>query len=210
MKKILKNIKISALVVVTLIMATSSTKAQSFENVFLNFDWQLNAPVGSSFANQFSGWGANADGGYYLTKNIGIGAFISYHTNRKYLDKRTIGLGNSTDVTTDQQQSIYQLPFGLSARYSFLPESRVQPYFAVRLGTEYSKVATYMNVFEISEKKWGFYVSPEIGTNVYVDPQNRYAVHVAAYYSYSTNKSEVFGYDIDGINNLGFRIGLSF
>ena len=210
MKKIITSLKVTALIVAGLAIS-SATKAQSLDkNVFLNFDWQLNAPVGNSFADQFSGYGANVDGGYFLTKNIGVGAFISYHTNRKYIDKQTIGLGNSTDVTTDQQHSIYQLPFGLSARYSFLPENSIQPYFAVRVGTEYSKVSTYMNVFEMSEKKWGFYVSPEIGTNVYVDPQNRYGVHVAAYYSYSTNKSEVFGYDVDGINNLGFRIGVSF
>lgn len=209
MKKIINSVKIATLIIVGLTIS-SSAKAQSVENMFLNLDWQLNTPVDNNFADKFSGWGANADLGYYLTPNIGVGAFVSYHTNRKYIDKQTIGLSSNTDVTTDQQHSIFQLPFGLSARYSFTPGNRIQPYFGVRLGTEYSKVSTYMNVFQLTQKKWGFYVSPEIGTNVYVDPQNRYAVHLAAYYSYSTNKSAVLGYDIDGINNLGFRIGLAF
>lgn len=210
MKKIINTIKVSILLVLGL-TASSAINAQNINNMYLNFDWQLNLPLGNSFADQFSGWGANVDGGYYLTDNIGVGAFLSYHTNRKYIPKETLNLGEGSDVTTDQQHSIFQLPFGLATRYSFIPDNKLfQPYAALKLGTAYSKVSTYMNVFEISEKKWGFYVSPEIGANVYVDPQNRFGIHVATYYSYSTNKSEVLGYTVDGLNNWGFRIGVSF
>ena len=30
------------------------------------------------------------------------------------------------------------------------------------------------------------------------------------YYNYATNKSKVLTYDIDGRNNIGFRLGVSF
>lgn len=210
MKKIGNNIKIIFALVLFVSLSSSTIKAQSVDNMFLNFDWQLNAPISTKYADQFSGWGASADAGYYVTDHIGIGAYVSYHTNRKYISTSTIDLSNNTQVTTDQQHSIYQLPFGLSARYNFMPKNKVQPYFALKLGTEYSKVSSYMNVFEVYEKKWGFNISPEIGTTVYVDPQNRFGVHVAAYYSYSTNKSEVFGYSVKDFNNVGLRLGVSF
>lgn len=209
MKKIINTIKVSILLFFGL-TASSAINAQNINNMYLNFDWQLNMPLSNSFADQFSGWGANVDAGYYLTDNIGVGAFLSYHTNRKYIDKQTLTLGEGSNVTTDQQHSIFQLPFGVAARYSFTPGNLFQPYVGLKLGTAYSKVSTYMNVFELSDKRWGFYVSPEIGANVYLDPQNRFGIHVATYYSYSTNKSEVLGYTIDGLNNWGVRIGVSF
>ena len=36
-------------------------------------------------------------------------------------------------------------------------------------------------------------------------------LHLALYYSYSTNKADnVLTYNVDKLNNFGFRIGLSF
>ena len=34
--------------------------------------------------------------------------------------------------------------------------------------------------------------------------------NLTLYYSYSTNKSHVLTYNIDGYNNIGFRLGISF
>lgn len=209
MKKISNNLKIALLILVGLATAASS-KAQSTDNMFLNFDWQMNTPLGNDFANQFSGWGASADAGYYITDHIGVGAYIAYHTNRKYIDKQTFPLDNYTDVTTDQQHALFQLPFGVQMRYSFTPEKMIEPYFAIKAGTMYSKMSSYMNVFEMTEKKWGFNVSPEIGTTIFFDPMKRIGIHLATYYSYSTNKSSVLSYDMDGISNWGVRVGLAF
>ena len=35
-------------------------------------------------------------------------------------------------------------------------------------------------------------------------------LHFAAYYSYGTNKGDLFTYSVDGMNNLGLRIGIAF
>lgn len=209
MKKISNNLKIALLVVVALTI-TIGTKAQNSDKMFLNFDWQLNTPLGNDFAKQFSGWGASADAGYYVTDHIGVGAYLAYHTNRKYIDRHTFPLDNNTDVTTDQQHALFQLPFGAQVRYSFTPDNMIEPYFALKIGTMYSKMSSYMNVFEIKEKKWGFNISPEIGTTIFLDPMKRLGIHLATYYSYSTNKSSIMGYDMDGISNWGVRVGLAF
>lgn len=209
MRKISNNFKIALLVVVAL-TTTIGAKAQYTDKMFLNLDWQLNTPLGNDFAKQFSGWGASADAGYYVTDHIGVGAYLAYHTNRKYIDRHTFPLDNNTDVTTDQQHTLFQLPFGAQVRYSFTPENMIEPYFALKIGTMYSKMSSYMNVFEIKEKKWGFNISPEIGTTIFLDPMKRLGIHLATYYSYSTNKSSVMGYDMDGISNWGLRVGLAF
>jgi hypothetical protein len=45
---------------------------------------------------------------------------------------------------------------------------------------------------------------------MFPNPSVRYGFHVALYYNYATNKSKVLTYDIDGRNNIGFRLGVSF
>ena len=70
-------------------------------------------------------------------------------------------------------------------------------------------VEVHFNVFETNKDTWGFYVSPEIGFNAYPWAYGP-GLHFAAYYSYGTNKGDLFTYSVDGMNNLGLRIGIAF
>ena len=191
MKKINKSIKLIALLVVCMAMPTLAG-AQVLKNAYFNVDWQINSPFGQDFSKKTSGWGAHAEGGYYVIPNFAIGAFISYHTNNEYVDRQTIPVNSTSVITSDQQHSIFQLPFG------------------AQLGASYSEMSTYMNVLKVYDRNWGFYVAPEIGMTVYFTPQKQIGVHMAAYYNYATNKGDVLSYHIDGLNNWGIRLGLAF
>ena len=52
----------------------------------------MNVPLNSNFADKFSGWGMNFEGKYDLTPYWSIGAFLNFHTNHRYVDRRTIPL----------------------------------------------------------------------------------------------------------------------
>ncbi|HBI67290.1 MAG TPA: hypothetical protein DDY40_11905, partial [Barnesiella intestinihominis] len=156
------------------------------------------------------GWGMNFEGGYYVMPKMAIGAFISYHTNNKYIDRQTLMLKSNSALTTDQQHSLFQLPFGLLAKYRFTTDGILEPYATVKLGANYSRMSSYLQAWEIYDDTWGFTVSPEIGVSIFPNPSVRYGFHVALYYNYATNKSKVLTYDIDGRNNIGFRLGVSF
>ena len=145
-----------------------------------------------------------------MIPNFAIGAFISYHTNNEYVDRQTIPVNSTSVITSDQQHSIFQLPFGAAFRYNFAPEGQFQPYVGAQLGASYSEMSTYMNVLKVYDRNWGFYVAPEIGMTVYFTPQKQIGVHMAAYYNYATNKGDVLSYHIDGLNNWGIRLGLTF
>ena len=205
MKKINKLI---ALLIVCMAMPALAG-AQVLKNAYFNVDWQINSPFGQDFSKKTSGWGAHAEGGYYVIPNFAIGAFISYHTNNEYVDRQTIPVNSTSVITSDQQHSIFQLPFGMAARYQFNRGGAWQPYAGVKLGTEYAKVRSNYNIFESRNENWGFYVSPEVGLNVYPWAYGP-GLHLALYYSYSTNKADnVLTYNVDKLNNFGFRIGLS-
>jgi hypothetical protein len=83
-----------------------------------------------------------------------------------------------------------------------------QPYVEAKIGTEYSSQNTYMSTFVSRDDNWGFYISPEVGMTVYPFQNEDFGFQLAAYYSYSTNKSTA--YNLKGINNLGFKLGIAF
>ena len=206
--KTLKKYATRLAVAMALILGGSVTaKSQVSLDAYYNVDWQFNMPI-NKFADKASGWGMNFDAGWYLTPDFAIGAFLNYQTNNQYVDRGVVDLTNETAIYTDQQRSLYQLPFGVTALYRII-ESDWQPYVALKLGAEYAYMSSYYYIYKSSEDTWGFYMSPEIGVRWY-PWANGMGLHAAAYYSFSTNKATVMGQDLKDPSNFGFRIGLAF
>ena len=90
------------------------SNAQSLDKLYANIDWQFNSPINNSFAEKISGWGMNLEGGYYLSENFSVGAFLAYHSNHKYIPRETISLSGNSAINTDQQHTLFQMPFGVS------------------------------------------------------------------------------------------------
>ena len=133
---------------------------------------------------------------------------LNYQTNNQYVDRGVVDLTNETAIYTDQQRSLYQLPFGVTALYRII-ESDWQPYVALKLGAEYAYMSSYYYIYKSSEDTWGFYMSPEIGVRWY-PWANGMGLHAAAYYSFSTNSGKVMGQSMETPGNFGFRVGLAF
>ena len=84
----------------------------------------------------------------------------------------------------------------------------VQPYAEAKIGAEYSTQNIYMSTFVSRQDNWGFYASPEIGMTFFTFESTDFGFQIAAFYSYATNKDSSF--KIDGINNVGFKLGIAF
>ncbi len=196
---------------VALILSTSfPMRAQVLENTYFTIDWQVGIPVGTSFADKASGWGMNFEGGYYILPQLAIGGFLNYQTNLRKVGRETLALSPNTALTTKQKHAVFQIPFGVTSRWLFLTKGIAQPYVGLKLGPNYSQFSSYYYIVQRSVDRWGFYLSPEVGVNLYPNPQRRYGFHVAAYYSYATNRGDLMVYHIDGLNNFGFRFGVVF
>ncbi len=208
--KTIKYISSRVLAIIALALVfTLPANAQLSDNGYASIDWKFNAPMGNHFANKASGWGMNFSGGYFFSDNIGLGLFLNYSSNHKYIGQELIPVDNGV-LYTDQQHTVFQLPFGVSARYQFNRGGVVQPYISANIGAEFAKYSTDYNVFETRQKTWGFYVSPEIGINVFPWSYGP-GLHLALYYSYGTNKvDKIFNYHEKGLNNIGFLLGVSF
>lgn len=195
---------------VALFVGIHSSSAQVLPNSYFNIDWQLGMPLSTDFADKFSGWGMNFEGGYFLTDAITIGGFINYQTNFEKIPRQTLTLDNGNALTTSQKHAIFQLPFGVSGRYNWLTDSVFQPYAGMKLGASWAQISSYYYIYKQYTDTWGFYLSPEVGVSIFPRPDMRFGFHAALYYSYSTNSGDLLTYSVSGIQSFGFRLGISF
>jgi len=137
--KTLKYISLRAFAIAALALVFAMpAKAQMTDNGYANIDWQFNFPLNNHFADKGSGWGMNFEGGYFLTSNFALGGFLAYHSNHEYFSRQTLPVGTSGSLNTDQQHTVFQLPFGLATRYAWNRGGAFQPYVGVKLGTQYA------------------------------------------------------------------------
>ena len=146
----------------------------------------------------------------FITPAIAVGPFISYQTNLETIPRQTLDLGNGSALTVNQKHSVFQLPFGVTGRYTWLPDSVFQPYAGLKLGANYAEFSSYYYVIKQYTDTWGFYLSPEIGVSIFPDPGYRLGFHVSLYYSYATNSGDLLAYSVNNLNNFGVRVGISF
>ena len=193
--------------VAAMFVAVAQADAQMGKRYYINGGWQFNGTPGNSFVKSADGYGAYMEGGYYLTPMLAVGGFASFNTNDKYIPRTTYTFSDMSALTTDLTRSIYQVPFGATLRCRF-SRSIVQPYVEAKIGAEYSTQNTYMSTFLNRHDNWGFYVSPEVGMSIYPFSQTDFGFQLAIYYSYATNQNKAI--DLEGINNLGFKLGIAF
>lgn len=206
---ILKTLTLAACMLVAALPQIQAQHA-SQRKVHFAVDWQMNAPLSTGFADKISGWGMNFEGAYDVTSHFSAGAFLSFHTNHRYIDRQTISLSPTESLTTDQQRSAFQLPFGATAAYTFCTDSHVRPYVGAKLGAMFARNTTYFGTGGLYDTGWGFYASPEIGLKIYPNTQKNWGFHIAGFYSYATNRTETLTGNIDGQSNAGFRLGILF
>ncbi len=190
-----------------LLLTAVQANAQVGRRWYIDAGWQFNATPSSKVAESAQGYGAYLEGGYYITPHIAVGGFVDYSTNNEYFPKQTFNYEDGSALTTDFDRSLFQIPFGATLRYRFL-WNKVQPYVEAKLGANYAEHSTYMSTFRLVGNSWGFYASPEIGVTLHPFNRTNFGFQLGLYYAYATNSSRHYG--MDGINNVGFKLGFSF
>lgn len=203
----MKKILYMTAAVAAMLIAAVHADAQMGKRYYINGGWQFNGTPGNGFAESAQGYGAYMEGGYYVTPMFAVGGFASFNTNNEYVPRETYTFSDMSALTTDLNRSIYQVPFGAALRYRFM-RSMFQPYIEAKMGAQYSTQSTYMSTFVNRHDNWGFYVSPEIGMTFFPFQQTDFGFQLAIYYSYATNQNKAI--DLNGINNLGFKLGIAF
>ncbi len=189
------------------LFAAADMEAQVGKRYYINGGWQFNGTPGNTYSETASGWGAYAESGCYLLPKLAVGVFASFNTNNEYVPRKVYPLPEGAALSTDLTRSLFQLPFGATLRYRFM-RSKLQPYMEAKVGANYSSEHTYFSTMVMSDSQWGFYASPEFGLTWHPFDRSNFGFQFAVYYSYATNSSKSF--KMNGINNCGFKLGVSF
>lgn len=203
----MRNIVRNTILAAAALFVAVAADAQPGRRFYVDAGWQFNAVTGNDFVSNASGWGGYLEGGYYILPRIAVGAFASFNTNNEYIPRQTYFYENGDALTTDMNHSVFQIPFGATLRYR-LSWKKVQPYAEAKIGANYSEQYQYIPTMAARDSQWGFYASPEIGVTLHPFNRNNFGFQIAVYYSYATNRNETLS--INGLNNLGFKLGVSF
>ena len=206
--KLRTKIKITLFVCVAF-FSLSTVQAQGYTKGYFSAGWQYGAPLSTGFADKGSGYGLFFDCGYYLNPFFSMGVFINHQKNYEYIPRQTYPVGETATVTTDQQHRITQLPFGVSMRYRFYT-GMFQPYVGAKVGTNYTSTYSDFHTVTVYDERWGVHLSPEVGIAIFPFEHKRLGFNVSGYYSYSSNQNTLYNYELNGVNNAGFRLGLIF
>lgn len=190
------------------LMGIIALNAQISRNTYYTVGWQFDFPINSSFSSTMNDLGIYAEAGYYFTPNISLGGFINVNTQYEEVMSNDLNILMLDNIR--ETLSYISVPVGVSVRYRFIDESWLQPYLSAKVGINYAEAKSTFPMDTYSDKSCGFYVSPELGINIF--PFKRYilGLNVAAYYAYATNRHEVSERKVNGIESMGIRLGLTF
>ena len=204
----MKNIFISVLILV--IVATGSSKAQSHDKFLCGLSWEMGVPMNNTnFLDKTSLTGGKFEIRRFISKNFSLGGSLNWNSYYQYFAKATYSNTDQTQaVTTDMYRYIYTLPVALTGHYYFLSGKLVKPYVGMALGSQYSEQNLYFNIYQNTSKNWGFLLRPEIGLILTPQPWHGIGILLGSGYSFSTNKNSSLR--IENIQNLTFQMGLVF
>jgi outer membrane protein W len=143
----------------------------------------------------------------FITPNLSAGVDLGWANFDQY--EPTSTKQNATGaITTDYFHYIYSYSGVISGQYYFKPEDedRFFPYAGLGLGASTNEYVLYYNIYQESERSWGFLARPEIGLLFRFTERSPLGIMAAVHYDYSTNKSDTFKYS--NFSALGFQIGL--
>ena len=143
----------------------------------------------------------------FIRPNFSAGLDLGWANYDQY--KPPVTKENATGaVTTDYFNYIYSYTGVVSGQYYFKDEDedRFFPYAGLGLGAATNEYVLYYNIYEDTERSWGFLARPEIGLLFRFTERGSVGIMAAIHYDYATNKSEKFNYN--NFSALGFQIGI--
>jgi hypothetical protein len=195
------------LIVFAFMLITGCALAQ---DRYLYIGYDVNKPLANtSWIGDISTRGIR--GGYraVITPKFSAGLDLSWCTFDQYHPTETVQ--NATGAfTTDYFKYLYSYSASVSGQYYFSVGNgeQILPYAGLGLGANNNHYVKYYNIYQDSQRAWGFLVRPEAGILVKIGARRSFGLMAAVHYDYSTNKSPKFNYS--NFSALGFQVGVAF
>ncbi len=143
----------------------------------------------------------------FILPNFSAGLDLGWANFNQYVPTETRQTGSGA-ITTDYFNYIYTYSAAVSGQYYLKDEDedRLMPYVGLGLGASTNEYVLYYNVYQDSERSWGFLARPEAGVLFRFTERSSLGLMAAVHFDYTTNKSRNFDYN--HFSALGFQLGL--
>jgi outer membrane protein len=184
----------------------------ALSNTFLNrglfsIEYNLSFPVGdlSDFISTigYRGWNFELKG--VINDNLAVGGSFGWYGFQESFDRDTYFF-DAGSLTTSIYNYYYTIPLRVVAHYYFLPDSKVQPFAGLSIGTNYSEKRSEIGFLVIEDKAWDFGLTPEIGAIIPFGEMSMWGAQIKGRYNFLTYKDR----DIDNIMFIDVSIGLVY
>ncbi len=179
--------------------ASNQTIAQSQ----IALSYSVGFPVGdlAKFITAASWRGVTFDYHAMVNQHVGFGFSTGWNVFYEEIGLDTYTYENQT-LTGRQYRFSNHLPILFSAGYYFKPNSTLDPFFTLGIGTIYTERRTEIGIFQIEQDAWNFALVPEVGVLYDINGITIVSMSLQYYNGFQA------GNELDAAQNyLAFKLG---
>ena len=143
---------------------------------------------------------------YGINDKFSAGLNIGFQDFYQKFPRSVYKLSDGSDISAVLTNSIQTLPILATAKYSFLPQARVQPYATAGVGGAIVLSKQYIGEYPNETNKFSFAAKPGVGVYIPFRKQGEVGVNLGVNYNYIAYKQD----DISNLSYIGFTIGIGF
>ena len=143
---------------------------------------------------------------YGINDKFSAGLNIGFQDFYQKFPRSVYKLSDGSDISAVLTNSIQTLPILATAKYSFLPQARVQPYATAGVGGAIVLNRQYIGEYPNETNKFSFAAKPGVGVYIPFRKQGEVGVNLGVNYNYIAYKQD----DISNLSYIGFTIGIGF
>jgi outer membrane protein len=159
-------------------------------------------PLGKTgdFIQRVSPRGVDFEVTKYINEGLSAGFILGWTTFAEKVTGETLDY-NQLTISGTQFRYLNTMPILLNVRKYFM-EDEMKPYVGLGLGTTWNEWATDIGIIQLTDRKWLFALSPEIGINYSYGRGSSVLLKVKYHYSFKAQ-------EFDPVSYLSFGLGFS-
>ena len=203
----MKKIKIVLITIIILLAGVINTSAQRGE-LRMTAGIAGATPSGDfkNVVDKTSLRGADVTILYGINDKFSAGLNIGFQDFYQKFPRSVYKLSDGSDISAVLTNSIQTLPILATAKYSFLPQARIQPYATAGVGGAIVLNRQYIGEYPNETNKFSFAAKPGAGVYIPFRKQGEVGVNLGVNYNYIAYKQD----DISNLSYIGFTIGIGF
>ncbi len=196
------------LIIIGLLCIAMHTMAQDLPDSFswnrseVTLSYMPAVPLGTTgdFIQRISPRGIDFEVTKFLSDDLSAGFIIGWTTFAEKISGETLEYNRLT-VSGTQFRYFNTIPMMANFRKYFM-EDEMRPYIGFGLGTSWSEKATDIGLIQLTDRKWLFAISPEIGINYTYSRGSSVLLKLKYHYAFKAQ-------DFDPVSYLSFGLGFS-